>query len=438
MSTPPQSIEAEKSVLGSILLDSMAVVKVADILQPNDFYFSAHAMIYGAILALYDSQRVIDILTVCNELEEQKNLESVGGASYVAEMTESVPTATHVTEYAQIVHEKAIRRRLVHAGNVILGLGYKEDIQPQEAVAEAEKELLRVDYRGRSEGFITMKDSMNLAYDELAVRKETPGVVLGVKSGLVALDAITGGFQKSDLVILAARPSIGKTSVALILARKMAQAKHPVGIFSLEMSEKQVRERLIAAESMVDPWKLRTGDLEKHEMDQVMEAMDKLGELPISIDDSASLTVTDIRTRATRLKHDRGLDVLVVDYLQLIQVTGKENRATQVGDVSRQLKILAKELECVVICLSQLNRSVEGRDNKVPNLSDLRDSGAIEQDADIVMFLYRDDYYNEASAKAGQIEFHIKKSRNGPTGSAVTLFDRQRMQISPLPISPFT
>jgi replicative DNA helicase len=419
---PPQNIEAEAAVLGAALLNKEAMDKVADLVLPPDFYRPDHQTIYRAILRLYEKNSPIDLVTLTNELEALKELDSVGGAAYLATLVNAVPTALHVTHYAEIVRQKAILRRILNAGQKISTLGYDEEREVNEILDEAEKALFDVSHKLIKDSFMPISDILAASFDRIDKLHREKGVLRGVTTGFRDLDSKLSGLQPSDLVILAARPSMGKTTFALNIALSAAvKGKVPVGFFSLEQSKEQIVDRLICAQAMVDGWKLRTGNLSEDDFPAIGMAMGTLAEAPLFIDDSPILTPTEIRTRARRLKADHNLGLICIDYLQLLESGrsrggGESNRVQEVSDISRSLKALARELDVPVIALSQLSRAVESRDKKIPQLSDLRDSGSIEQDADVVMFLYREDYYDRETERKGITDVLIRKHRNGPIG----------------------
>lgn len=435
---PPHNIEAEQSVLGSILLSKESLLKVADILFPEDFYKKSHRLIYQAMLDLYQDQEPIDVMNVSNRLKDKKQIEEIGGISYLTSLVSSIATPAHVVSYAKTVHRKRILRDLISASYDIAELGYKEDEDTDILLDEAEKRIFGITQKSLTKAFLHVKSALDEAFERIDNLHKHDNSLRGVPTGFKKLDNILSGFQKSDLIILAARPSLGKTSLALNIALNAA-SKHkvPVGIFSLEMSKEQLVDRLIASEARVDMWKLRTGNLsmdgEYNDFTRVRDALASLSEAPVFIDDSASSNILQMRTMARRLQSEHGLGMLVVDYLQLIQPRNSNDSPVQaVTEISRSLKSLARELNVPVIAISQLSRDVEKRQGaKIPKLSDLRDSGSIEQDADVVMFIYREDRDKESS---GIIDPEIKnrakiivaKHRNGPLGAVELYFDDTR------------
>ncbi len=418
---PPQNNEAEAAVLGAILVNKDAMDKVADILIAEDFYRQDHQKIFRAILRLFEKRAPIDLVTLTNELDALKEIDSVGGAAYLAELVNTVPTALHVSHYAEIVRHKATLRRILNAGQKIAELGYDEEKEVQEILDEAESALFGVSRQLLKDNFQVISDILAASFDRIDRLHREKGLLRGVPTGFKELDNKLSGLQPSDLIILAARPSMGKTTFALNIALNAAvKAKVPVGFFSLEQSKEQIVDRLICAQAMVDGWKLRTGNLSEDDFPAIGMAMGTLAEAPIYIDDSPTLTAIEIRTKARRLKAEQKLGLIVIDYLQLLDSSRRENRdnnrVQEVSDISRSLKALARELDVPVVALSQLNRAVESRDKKLPQLSDLRDSGSIEQDADVVMFLYREDYYDRETERKGITDVLIRKHRNGPIG----------------------
>ena len=421
---PPQNIEAEQAVLGAVLLEKDVLILVSEILMPEDFYRGAHQKIYRSMLELSESGQPVDLITLTSDLQNKKLLEEVGGVSYLTDIANAVPTAANVEYYAKIVEEKAVLRRLIRAATEIASTSYIESDDVQDILGDAEKRILEISQKKRQEGFIAIKDVLMDTLDRIEFLNQHKGEITGVPSGFTDLDKMTSGFQRSDLIILAARPSVGKTAFALNVAQNAAaRAKQTVAVFSLEMSAAQLVQRMVAAEGNLDAHKLRTGQMEDEDWQKLTMAMSTLSEAPIFIDDSPGVTVYDIRSKLRRLKADRGLGLVVIDYLQLIHGRGKsDNRQQEISEISRQLKGIARELEVPVIALSQLSRAVESRQDKRPMLSDIRESGSIEQDADIVAFLYRDDYYNPETEKQNIIEIIIAKQRNGPVGKVELVF----------------
>ncbi len=423
---PPQSIEAEQSVLGSILLDKEAIIKVADALRPEDFYRDDHRYVYEAMLRLFEKRMPIDIVTISEELEVSGKFEAVGGATYLTELVNSVPTASHIVHYSQIVQDKATLRRLISAGGSITELGFKEDEELSTTLDIAERSLFAVSQKYLKQNFIPIKDVLAGSFERIDELHKNKGVLRGVPTGFRDLDGLLSGFQDSDLVIVAARPSMGKTAITLNIAAHVAiKEKRSVGFFSLEMGADQLADRLVSMESGVDSWKMRTGNLSDEDFPKIGYAYGTLAEAPLYIDDSPSLNVMEIRSKCRRLQMEHGLDLVIVDYLQLMEGRGNskgDNRVQEISDISRSLKTLARELKVPVVALSQLSRAVEARPDKRPMLSDLRESGSIEQDADVVMFIYRDDYYHKDSERKGVTELLVRKHRNGPVGDVELFF----------------
>ena len=417
---PPHNDDAEKSVLGSILLDKDALYEVLEKLKPEDFYNEMHKEIYSAVIELYRKSQPVDILTVSEELKKRKSLEMVGGRAYIALLSTVVPSTANAGEYAKIIGEKAVLRRLIGTASDIIEKGYQERMDSAEVLDFAERGIFEIAQSRQTKDFQLIKDVLweNIAkIDEMS---KLEGNITGLTTGFIDLDARTSGMQKSDLIMLAARPSMGKTAFALNIAQHAAikgQAK--VLIFSLEMSRDQLGQRMLSMESRIEMQKLKSGNLERKDWDQINIALDTLSKTSIYIDDTPGITAMEIKNKCRRLKAEKGLDLVVIDYLQLMSFEGRsESRQQEITALSRFLKQLAREMECPVVVLSQLSRAPEQRNDHRPILSDLRESGSIEQDADIVMFLYRDEYYNpETTDKPNICEVNIAKQRSGPTGS---------------------
>jgi replicative DNA helicase len=433
---PPQNIEAEQMVLGSILLDKNSITKVADLLYPEDFYNPAHEKIYKTILELYEKHQPVDILTVTNRLKEKKILTDVGGSSYLAEITNLVTTTSHVDYYAHLVKEKKILRDLIKISAEITENAFEPQKEFEMFLDEIEQKILAVSQKSVSQNFTHIKEELIAAYERIEKLHERKGLLRGLATGFTELDNLLSGLQKSDFIIIGARPSLGKTSLALDIARNVALKEDvPVGIFSLEMSREQVVDRLIAAQSNVPLWKLRTGRVsDDTEFQMIQKALDTLSKTPIFIDDTPSPNILQMRSMARRLQVERGLGLIIVDYLQLIaprHTSSQVNMVQQVTEISRGLKGLARELNVPLIALSQLSRSVDKRDNRVPQLSDLRESGSIEQDADVVLFIYRKDRDdpNTPPEEQGIAEIKIAKHRNGPLGSVKLRFDSETVSF---------
>ncbi len=422
----PQAVDAEQSVLGSILIDAEAVLKVADFLRPVNFYRRQHGDIYEAMLGLHAQREPIDLVTLADELTRRERLEAIGGPAYLASLMNAVPTAVHVEHYGRIVERKAVLRNLIGAAGKIAAVGYEEANDAEVAIDRAEAILFEISQHRTSGGFESLATLLGQAYDRLEYLHEHRGQILGIPSGLSQLDALLGGFQPSDLIILAARPSVGKTSLALNIAQHAAVHEHRrVAVFSLEMSKEQLALRLLSAESGINPRPLQTGFVDETDWSKIAQVMNEMHNAPMFIDDSPILSVMELRTKARRLEAEqRGLDLVIVDYLQLMQAATQSrepNRVQEVSEISRGLKQLARELKVPVIALSQLSRGVEQRGSAEPRLSDLRESGSIEQDADVVIFLYRDGEQN-ADAEVELVKAKIAKHRNGPIGDVPLQF----------------
>ncbi len=426
---PPQNIEAEMSVLGSLMLDKEAIIKIANLIRLGDFYRDNHNLIYEAILELYEKNEPIDVLSLANRLEEKKQLEKIGGSSYLASLVNSVPSSSNVVHYAKVVQKKSTLRKLIEAANEILELGYQEGEDVEKMLDMAEQKLFAVSQKYIKQDFVPIKSILESAFNRIDELHKGDHKMRGIPSGFPDMDKVLAGFQKSDLVILAARPSIGKTTLALDLARSVAsKEKIPVGVFSLEMSADQLVDRMLAAQSGVDLWRLRTGRLKTDTGDddfqRIGEAMGILSEAPIYIEDTGSANVMEMRTMARRLQSEHNVGLIIIDYLQLMEGrTSGESRVNEISEISRALKQLARELNVPIIALSQLSRAVESRSPQIPKLSDLRESGSIEQDADVVMFLYREDREKPDTPNKNIVEVHIAKHRNGPIGKLSLYFD---------------
>jgi len=427
---PPQNIEAEQSVLGSLMLGKDTIIRVADLLKPGDFYRQIHNIIFEVMLDLYEKSEPIDLLSLTSRLEDRKQIDEIGGPAYLTDLVNRVPTAAHIMHYAKIVHHKKVLRELIAVSEHIAQLGFREEENIENILDEAEQSVFRISQKNLTQEFMPVKDALEEAFERIDKLHKGDGAMRGVPTGFYDLDNYLSGLQKSDLVILAARPSLGKTSMAMDIVRHVAvKQKIPVGIFSLEMSKHDVVDRLLAAQAGIDLWKLRTGRLSMDGLDndlvRIQEAMSTLSESPIFIDDAASPTVLQMRTMGRRLQAEHGnLGLIVVDYLQLIQPrTNSDNMVQQITEVSRSLKGLARELECPVLALSQLSRAVESRPDQIPRLSDLRESGSIEQDADVVLFIYREDKAKKDSSRPNIADIIIAKHRNGPIGRAELYFN---------------
>ncbi|MBP7060791.1 MAG: replicative DNA helicase [Candidatus Moranbacteria bacterium] len=427
---PPHNIEAEASVLGSLMLDKDAIIKVADLLKVGDFYKDDHNLVYGTMLALYEEREPIDVLSLSNKLEEKGQLERVGGSSYLASLVNTVPSATNVVHYAKVVQKKTLLRRLITAASDIVELGYDEAEDVQQLLDEAEQKIFAVSQKYIKQDFVPIKSILEVAFNRIDELHKSDHAFRGVQTFYPDLDNLLAGLQKSDLLILAARPSVGKTTFALDIARQVGvHGKVPVGIFSLEMGADQLVDRMIAAQAGVDLWRLRTGKLSSegpgNDFEKISDAMGVLSEAPIFIDDSGSLNIMEMRTMARRLQAEHNLGLIIVDYLQLMEGRSSkgDNRVQEISEISRGLKQLARELNIPVIALSQLSRAVESRPDQVPKLSDLRESGSIEQDADVVMFLYREDRVRPDTPNKNIADIIVAKHRNGPVGKISLYFE---------------
>ncbi len=437
---PPQSLEAEESVLGALMMDKNAIIRVADILRPEDFYKRTHHLIFTAVLYLYEKSEPVDVLSLSNRLKEAGELEQVGGTAYLTGLVNTVPTASNVLHYAKIVRHKKILRDLLSASQDIAQLGWQENQDIELVLDEAEKKIFSIAERSLKQDFLPIKLALEDAFERIDRLHKGDGALRGLATGFADLDNYLAGLQKSDLVILAARPSLGKTSLALDIARHAAiKEKTPVGLFSLEMSKEQLVDRMLASEARVDLWRLRTGRLsldgEESDFSKIQEAMGILAEAPIFIDDAASSNIIQMRTMARRLQAEHGLGLVVVDYLQLMEGRNSgatDNRVQEISEISRSLKNLARELNVPVLALSQLSRAVESRNPQIPRLSDLRESGSIEQDADVVLFIYREDREKPNSERKNVAEIHIAKHRNGPVGKIDLYFNADQVSFKNL------
>jgi replicative DNA helicase len=425
---PPQNLEAERSVLGALLIENEAIFKVVDTLRTNHFYKESHRKIFNAILALSKRREPLDLVILTDELLRRKELDEVGGASYLSSLVESVPTAANVEYYAKIVREKALLRELISIATEITARGYADQDEAETLVDEAEKKIFEIAQDRITRGFIPISQILRGSFEIIEKLYQKKDHITGVPTGFTKLDQMTAGLQPADLVIIAGRPSMGKTSLCLNIAAHAAiEAKIPVAVFSLEMASEQLVMRLLCSEARVDAHRLRTGYLGEKDWKPLTNAAGRLTEAPIFIDDSAAISPLELRAKARRLMAEQGLGLLIVDYLQLMRSHGRaENRQQEISEITRSLKALAKELSVPVVALSQLSRAVETRSQeKRPQLSDLRESGAIEQDADVVIFIYRPEMYSDLEEKKGVAEIIIGKQRNGPTGTVMLTFLRQ-------------
>ncbi|WP_018663447.1 replicative DNA helicase [Heyndrickxia acidiproducens] len=425
---PPQNIEAEQAVLGAIFLEPSSFITASEILAAEDFYRNAHQKIFQVFMRLNDAGKAVDLVTVAEELSATQQLEDVGGISYLSELATSVPTAANIGYYAQIVAEKSLLRRLIRTATNIAQEGYTREDNVEDLLDEAERSIMEVAQRKNSGDFQHIKDVLVSTYDNIEMLHNRKGDVTGIPTGFYELDRMTAGFQRNDLIIVAARPSVGKTAFALNIAQNVGtKTEENVAIFSLEMGAEQLVMRMLCAEGNIDAQRLRTGALTDEDWRKLTMAMGSLSNSGIFIDDTPGVRISEIRSKCRRLKQEQGLGMIVIDYLQLIQgsVNSRENRQQEVSEISRSLKALARELEVPVIALSQLSRSVEQRQDKRPMMSDIRESGSIEQDADIVAFLYREDYYEQDTENKNIIEIIIAKQRNGPVGTVQLAFVKE-------------
>ena len=425
---PPQNIEAEQAVLGAMLIKKEAIIAVQEILLPDDFYREAHRIVYEAMLELSGNDEAVDLVTLTEQLRKSDKLEKIGGLPFITQLANAVPTAANVTYHAKIVKEKAELRNLINAATEIAGAAYEDTDNVENIMDEAEKKILAVANRQNGGAFESMKSIVMRTFERINVLYESKGGLTGISSGFKDLDTLTAGLQKSDLILVAARPSMGKTAFTLNIASYVGLHGHSVAFFSLEMSKEQLMQRMLCSEGGIDASRLRTGQLDEGEWNHLVETADKLSRAPIYIDDTAGITVMDLRSKARRLKAEHGLDLIIIDYLQLMQgrpSKNSDNRQQEISEISRSLKALARELDVPVIALSQLSRSVESRQVKKPMLSDLRESGSLEQDADIVMFLYREDYYDKDTENKNITEIIVAKHRNGPVDSISLFFQKE-------------
>lgn len=424
---PPHSIEAEQGVLGSILLDKEGIIQVSSLLTPSDYYDNKNALVYEVMLDLFSKNRPIDLLTVRELLDDRKKLEEVGGNQYLIALTNSIFTSSNIYQYAQIVKHKSVLRKLIKAGNDILLCGYDEESEINKLLEKSEQALFAVTQTFIQNKLVHIKDIINLRYEAFAEIHANPeSATQGlVNSGFKGLDGKIGGFKPGDMVILAARPSMGKTALALNVAQSIAEAGKSVAIFSLEMSKEQLTDRLICATMGIDSWKLNKGLLEDEEFARMGDALERLSRANIYIDDSPMGNLMEIKSKARRLKIENGIDFVVIDYLQLMSGGNPMNRVQEISDISRGIKSLARELQVPIMALSQLSRAVESRTTKEPILSDLRESGSIEQDADVVMMIYREDYYDEFTENKGVTNIFVRKNRNGPVGQVDLKFEKK-------------
>lgn len=421
---PPHSLEAEQTVLGALMIDSTAIEKTLNIITAEDFYYEANSEIYDAIKTVYQFDIPVDIITVSDELKKRGKIDYVGGLEYLAGLTENIVTTKNISAYLNIIKEKSVLRKLINVANELIEKGYKESDEVQNLIDLAESRIFALAQNRGSNDFSMVRDVLLTVFNQLEERAKIKGSITGINTGYKDLNRMTAGLQRSDLILLAARPAMGKTSLALNIAMNAAKSGSSVALFSLEMSKEQYVQRLISLESLVESTKLRTGALEDDDWLSLANVMNSISESDMFIDDTASISLFDLMSKCRRLKIDKGLDLVIIDYLQLMSYGGRsESRQQEISSISRGLKQLARELNCPVVALSQLSRAVEQRPDHRPILSDLRESGAIEQDADVVMMLYRDEYYHkEESDKKGIAEVIIAKHRNGPIGTVELVF----------------
>ncbi len=425
----PHNDEAEQSVLGAILIDKDAIIGVSETLRPADFYSDINGIIYESMLALYEERQPIDLLTLTDQLKKSKKLKRVD-STYLTDLVNQVPTAANVGVYSGIVKQDATKRNLIHAGNLVTELGYDDNNEVKDILDKAEQAIFSISQSHLTRGFVPIKSTLTESFDRIDELQKNGSGFRGVRTGFVDLDNVLSGLQKSNLVILAARPGQGKTALTLNIAQNVAvKDKLPIGIFSLEMSKEELVDRLLVSQADVDAWKLKTGRLTEDDFSKISDAMGELAEAPIYIDDTPGLSLTEMRSKARRLQMEHNLSMLIVDYLQLVN-PGKsyESRVQEVSAVSQALKNLARELNIPILSAAQLSRAVEQRNDKKPQLSDLRDSGAIEQDADVVMFLHRPD--TEMTTSFIPVKLTVAKHRNGPTGEVDLLFQGNRIRFS--------
>jgi replicative DNA helicase len=432
---PPQNLDAEMSLLGAVLINEEALADVSEHVTSKDFYDKRHATIYGGMMSLYEHHKPVDLLTLTDQLKKKDELDAIGGSAYLSELTNYVPTAAHAEAYAEMVGQKAVRRRLIKASAEISELGYDEETTTQELLERAEAELFSVSDQSLKQDLVSIESILTDSFDRMEELHRNKGALRGIRTGYRDLDNMTAGLQRSDLIILAARPAMGKTTLVTNLAYNVATAnKLPVLFFSLEMSKEQLVDRMLADASGVDAWNIRTGNLSDEDFSKLSEAMGEMAEAPIYIDDTPGLSVLEMRTKARRAAHEAPLGLIIVDYLQLMQGSGRDNgnRVQEVSEISRGLKLIAREMNVPVIALSQLSRSVESRSPQIPQLADLRESGSIEQDADIVMFIYREAYYNPETERENITDLIISKHRNGPVGKIELYFHPERLRFMSL------
>jgi replicative DNA helicase len=422
-------------LLGAVLIDEEVLADISEHVTPKDFYDKRHAVIYDGMMRLYEKHKPVDLLTLTDELKRKKELDTIGGSAYLTELTNYVPTSAHAEAYAELVAQKAVRRRLIKASSEISEMGFDEETTTQELLEKAEAELFSVSDQSLKQDLTSLESILTESFDRMEELHRNKGSLRGIRTGYRDLDNMTAGLQRSDLIILAARPAMGKTTLVTNLAYNVATiAKQPVLFFSLEMSKEQLVDRMLADASGVDAWNIRTGNLSDQDFSKLSEAMGEMAEAPIYIDDTPGLSVLEMRTKARRAAHEAPLGLVIVDYLQLMTAAGRSdgNRVQEVSEISRGLKLIARELNVPVIALSQLSRSVESRSPQIPQLADLRESGSIEQDADIVAFIYREAYYNPDTERENVTDLIIAKHRNGPVGKVELYFHPERLRFMSL------
>jgi len=432
---PPQNLDAEMSLLGAVLIDEEVLADISDRVKAQDFYDKRHVLIFEGMMRLYEHHRPVDLLTLSEEMNTKSELDIVGGSAYLTDLTNYVPTAAHAKAYADLIKQKAVRRRLIKASSEIAELGFDEETGVQELLERAESELFSVSDTNVKQSLVSLEQILTESFDRIEELHRGGGKLRGVRTGWRDLDNMTAGLQRSDLIILAARPAMGKTTLVTNLAYSVAsKEKEAVLFFSLEMSKEQLVDRMLADAAAVDAWNIRTGNLSEEDFERISHAMGEMAEAPIYIDDTPGLTVLELRTKARRQAHTHPLGLIIIDYLQLMQGSGRDsgNRVQEVSEISRGLKLIARELNVPVIALSQLSRSVEQRSPQIPQLSDLRESGSIEQDADIVAFVYREDYYNPETDRQHITDLILAKHRHGPTGKVELYFHPERLRFMSL------
>lgn len=430
---PPQNLDAEISILGAILIDDNVLTRVSDRIKSDDFYDRRNELIFASIVRLYERHQPVDLLTISDELKKKSELEDAGGIQYLTELTTQVPTAAHAESYADIIAQNAVRRHLISASSNIAELAFDESRETGELIGNAEAELFGVSDASLRQDLTSLEEILETSFTRMEELSRDKSKIRGVPTGYVDFDNMTAGLQRSDLIILAARPAMGKSTFAMNLAHNVAvNERQAVLVFSLEMSKEQLVDRMLADEAGVDSWNIRTGNLNDQDFEKISQAMGVLAEAPIFIDDTPGVSVSDLRTKARRAMHEHKLGLIVIDYLQLMSGNSKsygDNRVQEISEISRGLKLIARELDVPVIALSQLSRSVESRNPPHPQLSDLRESGSIEQDADIVMFLYREDYYKPDTDRQHVTDLMIKKHRHGSTGTIELYFHPERLKF---------